>query len=51
MSNRGIRGSSRQGPVTVISERSDDGFERASDEIFPASVFSISDAIGHRPMA
>ena len=34
MSNRGIRGSSGQG-LTVISERSDDGFARASDESFP----------------
>src|SRR5665213_778352 len=30
-SNRGIRGNSRQG-LTAISERSDDGFARASDE-------------------
>src|SRR2546430_12671620 len=33
-SNRGIRGSSGQG-LTAILEKSDDGFERASDESFP----------------
>ena len=34
MSNRGIRGSSGQG-LTVTSERSDDGFARASDDRSP----------------
>ena len=34
MSNRGIRGSFGQG-LTAISERSDDGFARASDDPFP----------------
>ena len=49
MSNRGIRGSSGQG-LTAISERSDDGFARASDESFPyPSIPNFTNSRGRRP--